>query len=153
MALSGVTPQVISNAYIERTLNLCDPEQAYAFSIKISGHSLYVIALKDLGISLVYDFAQQGWTYWTSTVNNRETYFTSYFYNSYNGLDLLQHESNGKVYIMDTESYQDDGNPITVLARTPLIDFGNNVRKFFSQLQVIGDKVASYAKVRYTNDD
>jgi hypothetical protein len=54
---------------------------------------------------------------------------------------------------MDSGTYQDDGNPITVLARTPIVDFGNNTRKFFAEIQVIGDKVSSYAKVRYTNDD
>lgn len=153
MALAGQSPQVISNQYIERILNRCDPELAYAFSIKISGHSLYVLTLRDLGYTLVYDFAQQGWTYWSTTENNKEGYFRGQFYAKFNDMDLLQHDDEGTIYEFDPQTYQDYGNPIAVLARTPLVDFGTNLRKFFGDIQVVGDKVDSYALMRYTNDD
>jgi hypothetical protein len=153
MALAGQSPQVISNQYIERILNRCNPSNAYAFSIKTSGHSFYVLTLKDLNVTLVYDFAQHGWTYWSSVENNSEKYFSCYNYNNFNGVDLLQHESNGKTYNFDPSVYQDDGNPIYVLARTPLIDGGDNIRKFWHEMQIIGDKVKSYALLRWTNND
>ena len=153
MALSGQTPQIISNQYIERILNNCNPSYAYAFSIKISGHSLYVLTLRDLGYTLVYDFAQSGWTYWSTTENNVEGYFRGQFYTKFGTTDLLQHDSNGTIYKFDPNTYQDYGNPIQVLCRTPLVDFGTNDRKFFSQCQIIGDKVDSYALLRYTNND
>jgi hypothetical protein len=153
IALSGVSPQIISNPYIERIINNCNPDSAYAFSIKTSGHSLYILTLRDIGYTLVYDFAQNGWTYWSSTENNVETYFKCQFYAKFNNMDMLLHETNGKVYQFDPNTYQDDGNPITVLARTPLIDGGTNIRKFWRTVQVVGDKVDSYALLRYTNDD
>ena len=153
MAMSGQSPQIISNQYIERIINNCNPDSAYAFSIKTSGHSLYVLTLRDLGYTLVYDFAQNGWTYWTSTENNVEGYFKGQFYTKFNDMDLLQHETNGKVYEFDPNTYQDDGNPITVLARTPLVDGGDNLRKFWRSVQIVGDKIDSYALVRYTSDD
>jgi len=153
MALAGLSPQVISNQYIERVLNRCTPSNAYAFSVKISGHSFYVLTLKDLNTTLVYDFAQHGWTYWSSVENNVEKYFSCYNYNNFNGVDLLQHESNGKVYNFDPSVYQDDGNPIYVFARTPLIDGGDNLRKFWREMQIIGDKVDSYALLRWTSND
>ena len=153
MALSGQSPQIISNQFIERIINNGNPDYAYAFSIKTAGHSLYILTLRDLGYTLVYDFAQQGWTYWTSTENNVETYFKGQFYAKYQDMDLIQHETNGKVYEFDPNTYNDDGNPITVFARTPIVDGGNNVRKFFNELQVVGDKIDSYAIMRYTNDD
>jgi hypothetical protein len=153
VALSGVTPQIISNQYIERVINTCNPKYASAFSVKAAGHSLYVLTMQDIGITLVYDFAQQGWTYWSSSTNNVESYFNCLNYNNYNGIDLLQHQSNGKVYQMSAYVYEDDGNPINVFARTPLIDFGNSNRKFFGDIQVIGDKVDSFCLMRYTNDD
>jgi len=153
MAMAGQTPQVISNQYIERILNRCDPEYAYAFSIKISGHSLYVLTLRDLGYTLVYDFAQQGWTYWSSMENNQETYFLGQFYAKFGTLDLLQHVNSGVIYQFDPNTYQDYGNPINVLARTPLVDGGTNLRKFWRSVQIVGDKVDSYALVRYTSDD
>jgi len=153
MAMVGQSPQVISNQYIERIINRCNPASAYAFSIKTSGHSLYVLTLRDIGYTLVYDFAQNGWTYWTSTENNVEGYFKGQFYTKYQNKDLLQHETNGKVYEFDSNTYTDDGNQIAVLARTPLVDGGTNNRKFFGCAQVIGDKIDSFALLRYTNDD
>ena len=153
MAMSGQSPQVISNQYIERILNRCNPDLAYAFSIKISGHSLYVLTLRDLGYTLVYDFAQTGWTYWTTMENNKEGYFRGQFYTKFNDKDLLQHDDDGIIYQFDPNTYQDYGNPINVLARTPLVDGGNNLRKFWRSVQIVGDKIDSYALVRYTSDD
>jgi hypothetical protein len=153
MALAGQTPQIISNQYIERIINNADPDQMYAFSIKTAGHSLYILTLKDTGYTLVYDMAQHGWTYWTSTENNVEGYFKLIHYTKFQDKNLLQHETNGKSYIFNQNYYNDYGNPITVLCRTPLVDFGNNDRKFFSGAQVVGDKVDSYCLLRYTNDD
>jgi len=153
MAMSGQTPQVISNQYIERIINRCDPNQAYAFSIKISGHSLYVLTLRDLGYTLVYDFAQNGWTYWSSMENNQETYFLGQYYTKFGTLDLLQHVNTGTIYQFDPNTYQDYGNPINVLCRTPLVDGGTNLRKFWRSVQIVGDKVDSYALLRYTSDD
>jgi len=152
-ALAGQSPQIISNQYVERVLNRCTPSNAYAFSVKTSGHSFYILTLKDVGITLVYDFAQHGWTYWSSVEDNAEKYFSCYNYTSFSGFDLLQHESNGKVYKLDPTVYQDDGNPIYVLSRTPLIDGGDNIRKFWREMQVIGDKVDSYALMRWTSND
>ena len=153
ISLSGQTPQIISNQYIERILNNCNPDYAYAFSIKTSGHSLYVLTLRDLGYTLVYDFAQNGWTYWSTTENNVEGYFRGQFYTKFNDMDLLQHDSNGTVYEFSPNTYEDYGNPIAVLCRTPLVDGGNNLRKFWSQAQIVGDKVDSFALLRYTSDD
>jgi len=151
--MAGQTPQVISNQYIERILNNCNPDYAYAFSIKISGHSLYVLTLRDLGYTLVYDFAQNGWTYWSSMENNQETYFLGQFYAKFGTLDLLQHVNSGVIYQFDPNTYQDYGNPINVFARTPLVDGDTNLRKFWRSVQIVGDKVDSYALVRYTSDD
>jgi hypothetical protein len=153
MALAGQTPQIISNQYIERIINNADPDQMYSFSVKTAGHSFYVLSLKDIGYTLVYDMAQKGWTYWTSTENNVEGYFKLIYYTKFQNYNILQHETNGKSYILSQNYYNDYGNPIQVLCRTPLVDFGNNDRKFFSGAQVVGDKIDSYALLRYTNDD
>jgi hypothetical protein len=153
MALAGQTPQIISNQYIERIINNADPDQMYSFSVKTAGHSFYVLSLKDIGYTLVYDMAQKGWTYWTSTENNVEGYFKLIYYTKFQNYNILQHETNGKSYILSQNYYNDYGNPIQVLCRTPLVDFGNNDRKFFAGAQVVGDKVDSYALLRYTNDD
>ena len=74
-------------------------------------------------------------------------------YTSGNNLDLVQDSTTGFVFVLDNGTYQDNGNPIEVLIRTFKFDAGNNNKKFTSQLEIIGDKVASNAYIRYTNDD
>jgi hypothetical protein len=75
----------------------------------------------------------------------------SYTYGS--NLDLVQDSTTGFIYALDNGTYEDNGKPIDVLVRTNKIDFGTNLKKFTSQLEIIGDKVASTAYIRYTNDD
>ena len=79
MAMSGQSPQLFLINILKGLLITVTLTSAYAFSIKTSGHSLYVLTLRDLGYTLVYDFAQNGWTYWTSTENNVEGYFKGQF--------------------------------------------------------------------------
>jgi hypothetical protein len=85
--------------------------------------------------------------------NNKEGYFRGQFYAKFNSEDLLQHDDDGIIYQFDPNTYQDYGNPINVLARTPLVDGGDNLRKFWRSVQIVGDKIDSYALLRYTSDD
>jgi hypothetical protein len=74
-------------------------------------------------------------------------------YTSGNNLDIIQDSTTGWIYLLDAGTYTDNGKPIEVLARTFKFDAGDNKKKFISKLEIIGDKVASTAYVRYTNDD
>jgi hypothetical protein len=74
-------------------------------------------------------------------------------YTSGNNLDIVQDSTTGFVYLLDDSTYEDNSNPIEVLIRTFKFDGGSNKKKFTSQLEIIGDKVAGNAYVRYTNDD
>jgi hypothetical protein len=74
-------------------------------------------------------------------------------YTSGNNLDIIQDSTTGYVYLLDNGTYEDNGNPIEVLVRTPKFDAGNNDKKFTATLEVVGDKVDSTAYIRYTNDD
>ena len=88
-----------------------------------------------------------------TAANYVQTPFNMASYTSGNNLDLVQDSTTGFVFILDNGTYQDNGNPIEVLIRTFKFDAGNNNKKFTSQLEIIGDKVASNAYIRYTNDD
>lgn len=67
--------------------------------------------------------------------------------------DLVQDSTTGTVYAVDTGVYTDNGAPIEFRVRTQLVDGGDNKMKFFNRAEVVGDKVASTAYLRYTNDD
>lgn len=82
-----------------------------------------------------------------------ESAFAVASYTSGGNLDIIQDSTTGFVYLLDNGTYEDNGNPIEVLIRTFKVDGGSNLKKFTSQIEVIGDKVDSTAYLRYTNDD
>lgn len=82
-----------------------------------------------------------------------ETYFPAVDYATYQNLDLVLHESNGTIYALDDENFQDTGVPINTLLRLPPFDNGNKYRKTFSHIKPIGDLVDSDVLIRYSDDD
>ena len=64
--MAGLEQQKVSTPDIERILNADALTNVYAYGVKISGHTFYVLGLKDSGITLVYDFTSQSWALWTS---------------------------------------------------------------------------------------
>jgi hypothetical protein len=67
--------------------------------------------------------------------------------------DLLLHEASGLVFKADPTIYQDNLVPIQVHVRTQLWDGGTTDRKYLSKIELVGDKVASTAQLRYTDND
>jgi hypothetical protein len=70
------------------------------------------------------------------------------------GVQVIQFRETGKVYVLDTSSTTDQGSvPIDFQCITEKHDGGNNMQKFMSRLELVGDKVSSTALVRYSDDD
>jgi hypothetical protein len=65
----------------------------------------------------------------------------------------MQHATSGVLYEFSQSTYTDAGNAIVAKIRTPKLDVGVAAPKFMSQVEVIGDKVASPLALRYTDDD
>ena len=82
-----------------------------------------------------------------------ESYFPAVAYAQYNNLDLVLHETTGKVYSLEIGTYQDDGLPINVIMRTAPWDGGTQHWKMVKVAALIGDKVSSSALLRYSDDD
>ncbi len=82
-----------------------------------------------------------------------ETYFTCTKYVNYGGYDLLLHQSNGHLYRMLPSLYRDDAAPIDFMVRTTRLDGGNTQNKVLGNIQTIGDNIADYAMVRWSDDD
>lgn len=83
-----------------------------------------------------------------------ESYMPIVAYATYQNLDLVLHETNGTIYALDAEFYQDTNVPINVLLRRPPWDNGNKYRKTFSHIRAVGDVVAdSEVLIRHSDDD
>jgi len=99
----GLEQQKVSTPDVERVLNLDDLGTVYAYGVKISGHSFYVLTLKNSNVTLVYDAISQKWGQWTSLVAGTALDVASLTY------------ADGKVTVVtDDPHLQTDGNVITI---------------------------------------
>ena len=82
-----------------------------------------------------------------------ESYFPAVAYATYQNLDLVLHESDGTIYSLEIDSYQDNGMPINVHLRLPNWQGGTHHNKVVNRGQLIADNVDSNVLVRYSDDD
>lgn len=82
-----------------------------------------------------------------------ESYFKFTKYVDYEGTNLFLHESNGHMYSMSSQLYQDAGLPITYSSRSQKLDGGSSNIKTMRRLVLVGDQVADTAYVRWSDDD
>jgi hypothetical protein len=141
---------VVSTKPIERLLGEADFSRVASFGIKYEGHRFYGFTLKNNNITLVYDMTDKMWAQWTDQDGN---YFkiVSTTYKPNTGR-ILQHETNGKLYLMDSEYFSDDGQVITVDLYTPNYDGGVRRRKQMTMMEFIGDQTSGSKFQVRTND-
>lgn len=151
--LQGLKVTVVSSKPIERLLGTADFSSIASFGIKYEGHRFYGLTIKNSNLTLVYDLAEGLWAQWTDAAGN---YFpiVSSTYSLTAGQRLLQHESNGKLYLFDASYTTDDGSIITVDCYTPNFDGGTSRRKQMAAQTWIGDQTpGSILQVRHNDND
>ena len=150
--MRGLQISVVSTPAIDRLLQNADLTTVYSLQVKINGHSFYILTIKNNNITLVYDISQNRWSQWTDANGNYWPYIDSTF--DSNGNHILQHESNGSLYYLDSTYYTDDGEQIPVTIITPAFDAGTRRKKIVNQLEFITDQVSGSAlTVQYSDDD
>ena len=81
-----------------------------------------------------------------------ESYFAYVNYVKYGNLDLVQHETDGKLYQIDQSLLSDNG--VYINSKTRVAHPSNNDNwKFYHGVRVIADTVSANAFLRYTDDD
>lgn len=141
---------IVSTKAIERLLSETNLTSIASFGIKYEGHRFYGLTLKAKNLTLVYDLTEQLWAQWTDPAGD---YFkiVSTTYLTGTGR-ILQHETNGKLYLFDSEYTSDAGETITFDLYTPNFDGGTRRRKQMTMLEFIADQTyGSVLQVR-TND-
>lgn len=69
---------------------------------------------------------------------------------------ITKYTTTGKVYIQNYASltFQDDGITYTARAQLDLMDFGTKKKKFFEEIELVGDiETGATASISYTDDD
>lgn len=82
-----------------------------------------------------------------------EAYFPVSASTSANGVQYMQHATSGALYELSQDVYVDPIGAIAARIRTPKFDADSAKFKAMATVEVIGDKVDSYATIRYTDDD
>lgn len=150
--MDGLKPIPISTPPIERLLQQADFTTVYSWCARIGGHRFYCLTLKNSNLSLVFDLDSRQWYQWTDTNGNYLPYVATIF--TSDSQVLLQHESNGKIYEMESVNYTDDGNIITMDLYTPNYDGNSRFRKYVQSLDIIGDQTTGcVVTVSFSDDD
>lgn len=151
--VDNLKPVIVSTKAVERLLS----EASFAagnvasMGVKYEGHRFYVLTLKSDNLTLVYDLTDKLWAQWTDPDGN---YFKCIANTFYGTLRVVQHETNGQLYLMGSEYYTDDGATITVDLYTPNFDGGVRRKKHLNMMEFIGDQtVGSELQVRVNDAD
>lgn len=151
--LEGFAPIKVSGKAVEYFLQAATMTGVRAYAYAIPGHSFYVLTFKVINVTLVYDLNEKTWYQWTSDHSGTEDCFDDEFFTSLSGVSYVLDKSSGILAKMGTSYYRDHSDPINFRVVTPLIDGNTNSTKFFSSLELIGDKVNTTVSLKHTDDD
>jgi len=146
--MQGLTPQPISNPYVERLIG--DAESLSGQIILFNGHRFYVLmSLSPTNISTIaYDIEEGVWVEWEFASTIAITGSAQY-----SGLQLLQNQD-GLVYQFDTTRYYDQTTTFNVDIVTPNMDFGTSTDKVLDSMYFLGQQQPGcVVQVRRTDDD
>jgi len=220
--LNGTAPEKVSTEQVDKILNADSLATVYSWSCNVGSHLLYGLTLVTTGITLVYDFTSQLWSFFTYLVSSgvnktitavttggvatstahgysdgdilliastnadfngwhvatdvttntfqlqatgtvfsgsgtatkhTESYFPIISSTAANGKQYMQHATSGALYEFLQSTYTDPIGAIAARIRTPKLDEGKTDYKTMPSAELIGDKVASFAVMRYSDDD
>ena len=114
LQLSNLKAEIISSKPVERLLGEATFTDVASFAFKYEGHKFYGFTLKAAGdnVTLVYDLAEKLWTQWADADGNYLKWVSSTHLAGTGR--IIQHETNGKLYLIDSAYTNDDGEVITV---------------------------------------
>ncbi len=88
-----------------------------------------------------------------TATKHTESYFPISASIASNGVQYMQHATTGTLYEFDADTHTDPIGAIAARVRTPKMDSNTTGYKTMASAELVGDKVSSYAVLRYTDDD
>lgn len=154
--VEGFQPKKVSDEYIERILDAeTDMSDCRGFGFRTKGHMFYLINLKTLNRTLVYDTDEKLWHEWSSNSNGSNVVFScDHMVDNQSGAAYVLHSSNGILYKLDVDNTQDDGTNILVSLTTNKYDMDTYNRKFMHGCRIVGDSYSNNSiDLQWTDDD
>lgn len=153
--LNQLKAESVATKPIQRLLENSNLSSFYSWTLKHDGHRFYILTLVSANLTLVYDLNERMWSQWTDKDGNYVPIAASCttLTNSMHQ-HLVQHATNGKIYLMDSSYATDDGDTITVDIYTPNFDGGVRRKKHMKLLRMITDQqVGSILQCRVNDYD
>lgn len=130
------------------------------YCIRTAGHKFYVLRLEQSKRTWVYDFEEKLWHEWSGYADDGSTpalFRGAFCSDSTIGHPFMQDTSNGRIYSMSEDVYQDNGVQILVQMTTEKQDFDNMNRKDYYRFVLFGDwpnnVTTSNITLDWTDDD
>jgi hypothetical protein len=137
MMMNGYTPTRISTHAVENSIEGAEISDARAWTYLIEGHEVYVISFPGLDLTWAYDIATGMWHKWLWVDSNNVYHrHRGNCHSHFANMNLVGDWENGQIYMLDPNTYTDNGGEIRRLRRAPHLvsDFQ---RQFFSELQIL----------------
>lgn len=131
-------PIIVSTRAIDKAVaGYTAPQNAIGYGYLQEGHSFYVLTFPDDDITWVYDASSSLWHRRGSwpIVSGLPGRHRSNCYAWFNNLHLVGDFENGKIYKMDLDTYDEDGNELVAL-RTFRSIHAERRRMFFDSLEI-----------------
>lgn len=136
--VSSYIAQIVSTRALDKAIaGYTAPEEAIGYSYMQEGHSFYVLTFPTDDVTWVFDASSSFWHRrgsWPLT-NGLPGRHRGACYAWFNGLHLVGDHSNGKIYKMDLDTYDEDGNALVAL-RTFRTIHAERRRMFFDSLEI-----------------
>lgn len=152
----NLTPVQISDEYIDRILynEGTSLSSITGWMCHHKGHTLYVLNLSSASRTLVYDLDEEMWFDWSSNSSGSHVVLPfKYSTQGANGTVMVLHNTDGKIYKLDSATNQDTAGAILVKIVTSPVDFGKNQRKRFHKAVLIADTESSGTVTLDWSDD
>lgn len=137
MMMNGYTPTRISTHAVENSIEGAPISDARAWTYLIEGHEVYVISFPGLDLTWAYDIATGMWHKWLYVDSNNVFHrHRGNCHTHFANMNLVGDWENGQIYMLDPNTYTDDGHEIRRVRRAPHLvsDFQ---RQYFSELQIL----------------
>lgn len=158
----GGNPTRISDHFLEEAISHYPTiADAFAFTYQVKGHLFYVLTFPSGDATWFYDAASSSWAEWSwrDAALNIDHRHRANCYAFNDGQQLLGDWETGKVYLLDENTFTDDGAPIRRLRRTQTA--GDSARRLFFGPLVLDMAVAvandacpdPQVMLKYSDDD
>ena len=153
--MDGLTSTRVSDEFIDKILVTegANLPNATAWICHHKGHTLYVLNLNER--TLVYDCDENVWGQWS--INSSSTHAVLPFKFSTQGANnviLVLHNTDGKIYKLDKDTFTDDAGVILVDIITTRVDFKSTRQKRQLRLELLADKESTgTVTVSWSDDD